>query len=677
MSIGNTLILLWLAFPWAASLHAALPNINWPLQQKDELHYCWSKVEKQRFDQSATLPNLKQVHLTCTPITWSESSVYNLYLTIGNTQTDTAYLRFSNTNLTRVQQIWHIAYQRNRSYKNSKESWEKQGQRKLAKWPEGSSYLFVIPPQKKDTFIVQIQVLESRKSEKNLFRLENILAIQANKRELFLCHVMNKGISLGIYCLIFSIGFFRILFVQKDSVYFYFAGFAFFFALLVWRRLIQQYQYFDFSAGLFALASFRASLVLCSIICYQNFFKHIIPKSLVPQWLYWYIDSSNLFFSALIFLQLVSWLTDRQFYFTQLTHVIISIGPLMWLFFLFYLNQKNRDPIIKLLYWGTVSISAGILLTQILEFFLGESEFLSKQEMLQQWGSFVQLLTFAAAISIKHRQSYEDKQIAVQAYTDSLQTMRKKTADYELQLTQQQQEQIEQLKIEEELRFAQKTAYLQAKYNRELAEIELRALREQVKPHFIANAVSSICGLVSREQMQEAQQYLIELNDFLLLIHRYAEHPFIQLDHEFALLKLYLNLEVMRFTSRFKVVYEFDPALNPSEVNVPPLLLQLFAENAIKHAFLVDKPEQILLVSFYRDKASSNLVIAIEDNGIGRKAAAQVAKIEKSGMGTQIAQERIELFNKLDRGKISTRYIDLFHEAQARGFRVEIIFSPN
>lgn len=503
------------------------------------------------------------------------------------------------------------------------------------------------------------------------------LAQIANPSSL-LSAVLYQGLILGVYFLLFFIALFRYLYKSKERTYAYLAGYSLFSALLIWRNLCNKFPDWDFIAELIPQwHNFRLTFLFVIIICYQGFFLCLLPKKSVPVWLNRYIKISNrLLLIVFIPIQLIFSHIDSVPNFDLMVNIGIAISLFYWLFIPINLNRKNKDPLIRWLYFGTICLITGLISAQLLNFFYEKSDnSFNFQEIPERLGVFLQLISFAAALSLKHRQTYLDKNAAEEEKKATLTQNLHASQKHEAQLSQELKEKKNELRLQTDKSTQQYSALIQANNNREIAEIALQSIREQVKPHFIANATNSIRNMVVQENILDAKRYLQELMQFLSMIHRYTEASFIRLDKELILLKNYLNLELMRFQNRFRVVYELQAGL-ANQVAIPPLLLQTFAENSIKHAFSVEKHEQILRVQFYRDAASGLLVVALEDNGIGRDAAALKPKMEHSGVGKHIAEERIALFNKLDKGHISIRYIDLFEGKQAVGLRVEIIFSP-
>ncbi|MBV8146890.1 MAG: histidine kinase [Gammaproteobacteria bacterium] len=120
-----------------------------------------------------------------------------------------------------------------------------------------------------------------------------------------------------------------------------------------------------------------------------------------------------------------------------------------------------------------------------------------------------------------------------------------------------------------------------AELRAELSEAKLAALRQQLEPHFIFNALNSACGLVRSNQNESAVRMLVGLSDYLRSAAERSQRPLVTLGDEVDYLEKYLDVQKFRFGARLQVAIDVPAELLPAMV--PSLLLQPLAENAIKH----------------------------------------------------------------------------------------------
>ena len=216
----------------------------------------------------------------------------------------------------------------------------------------------------------------------------------------------------------------------------------------------------------------------------------------------------------------------------------------------------------------------------------------------------------------------------------------------------------------------------QLQMEKEIIELEQKALRLQMNPHFIFNALTSIQSQIGSGNDKEARYYLAKFSRLMRQILDFSRRSSILLQEETALLENYLLVEQFCNGNNFDYSIEVQEELEADFVQIPPMLLQPFVENAIKHGFrqLETKGRRGILVITFREE-DGMLVCEIMDNGIGRKAAAELQ--EKSNapqhesMALKITQERLDLFRETAT-KSTLEIIDLQEGKEAKGTKVVI-----
>lgn len=211
-----------------------------------------------------------------------------------------------------------------------------------------------------------------------------------------------------------------------------------------------------------------------------------------------------------------------------------------------------------------------------------------------------------------------------------------------------------------------------SKQVQQMAQLELQALRAQMNPHFLFNSLNAIQHFISENEGARAQNYLGSFSRLMRLILESSRSNYVSLAQEKELLSLYLELEQVRFNNRFAFSIDIDPELNIG-YEIPAMLIQPFAENAVNHG-LFDKPGQDgrIWIRFYRDKG--DLCCEVEDNGIGREAAALLEKKKKHvSRGMQITEERLKTLEQSDGLKTRILVEDKYdEEGKAAGTKITI-----
>lgn len=200
-----------------------------------------------------------------------------------------------------------------------------------------------------------------------------------------------------------------------------------------------------------------------------------------------------------------------------------------------------------------------------------------------------------------------------------------------------------------------------------LVDMERKALRLQMNPHFIFNALDSISSFIFRNDVEQAVRYL---NNFAKLMRLTLEssmehlHP---VESEVSILKNYLELEKLRFQGKLEYDIEVSDDID-YDVGIPPMLIQPHVENAILHGI---KPKDGLGKVWIRFFLEEELLVCeIEDDGIGREKSRELTKRrDHRSMATQINRDRLELLKKSLGGNVEIQIID---KIKASGTKVRI-----
>ncbi len=192
---------------------------------------------------------------------------------------------------------------------------------------------------------------------------------------------------------------------------------------------------------------------------------------------------------------------------------------------------------------------------------------------------------------------------------------------------------------------------------RQMRLLQAQTIQSQMNPHFTSNALSAIQKLVLTQDTERANDNLIKMSR---LTRAYLEdslfkettdsNPFtreISLEREVELLRMYVDLMQLQYEGRFEYVLELKTSLHPANHRLPPFLIQPFVENAIVHGLLHKSEKGTLQIHFWT-LTDETLVCKVEDDGIGREAAAQLQPDKQhQSVSTSLTQTRMELLNQL------------------------------
>ncbi len=201
-------------------------------------------------------------------------------------------------------------------------------------------------------------------------------------------------------------------------------------------------------------------------------------------------------------------------------------------------------------------------------------------------------------------------------------------------------------------------------------DLEQRLLRAQMNPHFIFNSLCAIQDLIMTDKPQKANAFLTKIARLMRNILENTREEYVSLDKEIETLKLYMDVQQLRFDDGFTYGIEVDEAIDPENVSVPPMLAQPCVENSIEHGLLPGKKEGQISVKY--SLKDGLLMLEVTDNGVGRdKAAEQKPRMKKESVSTRLTAKRLEHFRKILKEKqISYEITDLYEEGIAAGTRV-------
>jgi hypothetical protein len=201
----------------------------------------------------------------------------------------------------------------------------------------------------------------------------------------------------------------------------------------------------------------------------------------------------------------------------------------------------------------------------------------------------------------------------------------------ESDLKKRQFQELRRLKLEHELRLTQQNA-----------------LKAQMNPHFLFNVLNSIKGYIYENDKKYAARYLSDFSSLVRKVLELSSLPTVSLESELEALRLYIDLEAMLLQSDFVCSIDIDDTVDASGIQVPALLLQPYVENAFKHGLRHKVGEKRLRINATMNEKDELLTVEITDNGIGRKASAELNaqnRGEHQSFATSAMEKRIELLN--------------------------------
>lgn len=234
--------------------------------------------------------------------------------------------------------------------------------------------------------------------------------------------------------------------------------------------------------------------------------------------------------------------------------------------------------------------------------------------------------------------------------------------------------QIQKTKAEEE----KQKATIELWENKQKAtESRLQSLRLQMNPHFLFNALNSIQQMILANEEMVATRYLSRFSKLLRMVLLHSDKEAITLREEIEILKMYIELESVRFKESFSYSIHCDETIEIEEIKIPTLLIQPFVENAIWHGLMHKENNRRLTVTF--TEMQDFLQCIIEDNGVGRDKAAAIKGLTGSdkkhtSKGIAVSEERLKtLTNSL--GKNGSIQIHDLTDINGEGLGTKVIIN--
>jgi sensor histidine kinase YesM len=179
-----------------------------------------------------------------------------------------------------------------------------------------------------------------------------------------------------------------------------------------------------------------------------------------------------------------------------------------------------------------------------------------------------------------------------------------------------------------------------------------------MNPHFIFNAINSIYNFVLTGDRKASASYVARFARLIRNVLEFASLKKITLERELETLRLYMDIEQLRFGEAFEYEINIDPKLLPSSVQVVPMILQPYVENAIWHGLSPKEGKGKVTISI--EKKDDYLACRIEDNGIGRKEAALTKQpgISKQPLSSKLNHRRLALLQDIYGIRFDVQYFD-------------------
>jgi ligand-binding sensor domain-containing protein len=195
---------------------------------------------------------------------------------------------------------------------------------------------------------------------------------------------------------------------------------------------------------------------------------------------------------------------------------------------------------------------------------------------------------------------------------------------------------------------------------RQAKVVQVRALQAQMNPHFIFNVLAALQSMILTLNLDEANTYLIKLAKLIRgyldasgpaknLSYNKPDGGEISLSHEIELLVNYIDFQQLVIPDGFDAIWEIDPTIDLETMYIPPMLIQPFVENAIRHGLMLKNSRGILGITI-TPHAKNGIQVVVSDNGAGIEKAAKIIRtspFRHISKGRDLTFSRVQLLNEL------------------------------
>jgi len=345
----------------------------------------------------------------------------------------------------------------------------------------------------------------------------------------------------------------------------------------------------------------------------------------------------------------------------------LNISPLLLLnIVLLILTAKSKDPVKWFLFTGIFSLML-LWCLPVMNLY-APSEDMNRELFLVINFPIVFLLLglIIEAICFSFALSYRSKLVLIEK--------NKLEKEHSKQLESALQQRTYELDLQNKLVETQKIKQVETLFEKKIAETEMTALRAQMNPHFIFNCLNSIKLYTLENDSQTASEYLTKFSQLIRLVLENSRSEKVTLQKELETLKLYIELEAMRFKNKVKYQINVVPHIDQQYIELPPLLLQPYVENAIWHG-LMHKPDGGNIIIAIAQPSEYLLHIEITDDGIGREMAREhksKSATRQKSFGLKMTSERLDAINHIYQTNTEVKIVDL-KDAEGKGTGTKVI----
>lgn len=383
--------------------------------------------------------------------------------------------------------------------------------------------------------------------------------------------------------------------------------------------------------------------IMVSYIRFVSYLLEVPQQPRLERWTRYFLRFAGI--SVLILL------VEIAFWHSTYVYFLVNLLNYGGLVFLMVTMLRKAHPLKRYALAGSLFLVGGAITATVMNYAGAETTNQLAQMPLFYLvvSQLLEILCFSLALG---RRSHLNKVEKIQAQNQLIQQLEENqrlqhdhTLDLQRQLAQRETEVLTKASALEEQRISQ----LRSDFERRVAEAEMAGLRSQMNPHFIFNCLNSIKLYAIENESEKASEYLTKFSRLIRMVLENSRSERVTLQNELETLRLYMEMEAMRFKQKLSFRIDVAPEVDAKFLEIPPLLIQPYVENAIWHG-LMHKPEGGTVCVRATLLQETLLQLTITDDGVGRTRSAELkskSASHRKSFGLKMTSERISLVNQL------------------------------
>jgi len=468
-----------------------------------------------------------------------------------------------------------------------------------------------------------------------------------------------NGITLFVLGVMFILSLYHFLlyFQHKDKAYLYYSSYTLLIFIGLLNRPTNGFIVTLIEPFKEVLDHLSLSFILNYNLIYFLFFLTILDlKTYSIKWNRFVLRNVYVLFSLSILIEIGYQFTDNIEIITK-GHFIFMIATYLLGFLILIPMVIMNNPLKYYIIIGSLFlVITSLFVTIIKRLDLNHGDIEIRYSVFY-FGLIFENILFSLALGAKQKNILHEKNVSQEKLIKQLRENERLKLESHRRLEQN----IELLSLQAK---EEKFETVKAQYEKELTELKMSSLRNQMNPHFIFNSLNSIKLYIIDNQKENAVYYLNKFSKLIRKILASTQKKEISLIDEIETMNLYLSIENIRFNNEIDYKVTIDETINVNTIKVPCLVLQPFLENAIWHGLSLKKNNKKLTI-IIGSQDSKHIKIRIIDNGIGRKRSSEINEqkmLRKKSVGINISRERFENFFMDFENSYSIIYKDLYDE---------------